>query len=141
MTDWEKINQEIENADSIMLTTHENPDGDGIGSIMALAYHLKARGKKYRILLPSKLPDEFEFINAGKIIEVFNLEKHSDFLNQVDLALLLDIGNYTRTGQIWDLISKNSTTIVNIDHHPYHNGLLLLAFNGCLLILRSTPPA
>ncbi len=122
MTDWEKINQEIENADSIMLTTHENPDGDGIGSIMALASHLKTRGRKYRILLPSKLPDEFEFIDPDNKIEIFDLEKHSDWISQINLAILLDIGNYTRTGQIWGLINQNDTKIVNIDHHPYTNG-------------------
>ncbi len=46
MTDWKKIYQEIEKADSIMLTTHENPDGDGIGSIVALYQHLKGKEKK-----------------------------------------------------------------------------------------------
>ena len=122
MTDWKKIYNEIEKADSIMLTTHENPDGDGIGSIVALYHHLEAKGKKFRILLTSKLPEEYRFLDSGNKFEIFDGGKHSEWLSNVDLAILLDIGNYTRTGKMWNLIQQNGTTIINIDHHPYPNG-------------------
>ena len=122
MTDWEKIYQEIEKADSIMLTTHENPDGDGIGSIVALYHHLVAKEKKCRILLTSKLPEEFCFLDPGDKFEIFEDEKHSVWLENVDLAILLDIGNYTRTGRMWNMIQQNGTIVVNIDHHPYPDG-------------------
>jgi len=122
MTDWKKIYREIEKADSIMLTTHENPDGDGIGSIVALFHHIMAKGKKCRILLTSRLPEEFHFLDPDNKFEFFEEKKHSEWLENVDLAILLDIGNYTRTGRMWNVIQQNGTTIVNIDHHPYPNG-------------------
>ncbi len=122
MTDWKKIYQEIEKADSIMLTTHENPDGDGIGSIVALYQHLMLKSKKCRILLTSKLPEEFQFLEHNDKFEVFDEIKHTEWLSKVDLSILLDIGNYTRTGRMWNVIQKNGTTVVNIDHHPYPNG-------------------
>jgi phosphoesterase RecJ-like protein len=122
MTDWKIIYQEIEKADSIMLTTHENPDGDGIGSIVALYHHIMAKEKKCRILLTSKLPEEFHFLDPEDKFEFFEKKKHSEWIENVDLAILLDIGNYTRTGQMWSVIQQNSTTVVNIDHHPYPNG-------------------
>ena len=122
MTDWEKIYQEIKKADSIMLTTHENPDGDGIGSIVALYSHLMAKGKECRILLTSRLPEEFQFLDPDSNFEIFEETKDTDWLSNVDLAILLDIGNYTRTGRMWNVIRQNGTTVVNIDHHPYPNG-------------------
>ena len=122
MTDWEKIYQEIEKADSIMLTTHENPDGDGIGSIVALYDHLKTKGKECRILLTSRLPEEYHFLDPDNNFEVFEETKHTEWLMNVDLSILLDIGNYTRTGRMWNVIQKNGTIVVNIDHHPYPNG-------------------
>ena len=122
MTDWEKIYQEIEKADSIMLTTHENPDGDGIGSIVALYDHLMAKGKECRILLTSGLPEEYHFLDPGNKFEVFDDVNHTEWLKNVDLSILLDIGNYTRTGRMWNVIQQNGTTVVNIDHHPYPNG-------------------
>jgi phosphoesterase RecJ-like protein len=122
MTDWEKIYKEIEKADSIMLTTHENPDGDGIGSIAALFHHLVAKGKNSRILLTSRLPEEYQFIDPDNKFEIFDEAKHTEWLRNVDLSILLDIGNYTRTGRMWSMIQQNGTTVVNIDHHPYPNG-------------------
>lgn len=122
MTDWEKIYREIEKADSIMLTTHENPDGDGIGSIVALYYHLVTKEKKCRIILTSTLPEEYHFLDSDNKFEFFEEAKHSEWIENVDLAILLDIGNYTRTGRMWNMIQQNGTTVVNIDHHPYPNG-------------------
>jgi len=122
MTDWKKIYNEIEKADSIMLTTHENPDGDGIGSIVALYQHIVAMEKKCRILLTSKLPEEFQFLDPNNKFEFYEEAKHSEWLSNVDLSILLDIGNYTRTGQMWNVIKQNGTSVVNIDHHPYPNG-------------------
>lgn len=122
MTDWKEIYQEIEKADSIMLTTHENPDGDGIGSIVALYQHLMLKRKKCRILLTSKLPEDFQFLDPDEKFEIFDETKHTEWLSNVDLSILLDIGNYTRTGRMWNVIQANGTTIVNIDHHPYPNG-------------------
>ncbi len=122
MTDWKNIYQEIEKADSIMLTTHENPDGDGIGSIVALYTHLMIKGKECRILLTSRLPEEYRFLDPGNKFEFFDEVKHTEWLGNVDLAILLDIGNYTRTGRMWNVIQQNGTIVVNIDHHPYPNG-------------------
>ncbi|MEE8340860.1 MAG: bifunctional oligoribonuclease/PAP phosphatase NrnA [Candidatus Neomarinimicrobiota bacterium] len=122
MTNWEQIYQEIEKADSIMLTTHENPDGDGIGSIVAMHDHLTAKGKVCRILLTSGLPEEYQFLDPDNNFEIFGKSNHTDWLKNVDLAILLDIGNYTRTGKMWNIIQQNGTRVVNIDHHPYPDG-------------------
>ncbi|MCK4904137.1 MAG: DHH family phosphoesterase, partial [Candidatus Marinimicrobia bacterium] len=107
--DWENIYQEIEKANSIMLTTHENPDGDGIGSIVALYTHLMIKGKECRILLTSRLPEEYRFLDPGNKFEFFDKVKHTEWLGNVDLAILLDIGNYTRTGRMWNVIQQNGT--------------------------------
>ncbi len=84
MTDWEKIYQEIEKADSIMLTTHENPDGDGIGSIVALYDHLTAKGKVCRILLTSKLPEEYHFLDPDNNLELLKEESISHMETSIE---------------------------------------------------------
>ena len=122
MRDWSKIENAINEAESILLTTHENPDGDGIGSIVAFQQYLDSKNKKYKILLTSHLPEEFHFLDTDKKFEQYDEKKHAEWLLNVDLAILLDIGNYTRTGDMWDMIQQNGTIIANIDHHPYPNG-------------------
>lgn len=122
MRDWSSIKHAIEKADTILLTTHENPDGDGIGSIVAFQHYLESMNKSFKILMTSHLPEEFTFLDKSKKFEEYKAEQHSDWLLNVDLAILLDIGNYTRTGEMWDVIQQNGTVIVNVDHHPYPNG-------------------
>ncbi len=73
-------------------------------------------------MLTSKLPEEFQFLDSNNKFEIFEENKHTDWLSNIDLAILLDIGNYTRTGRMWNVIQQNGTTVVNIDHHPYPNG-------------------
>ena len=47
---WEDVHDVITDANRIMLTTHENPDGDGLGSQSGLYYHFKDIGKEVRIV-------------------------------------------------------------------------------------------
>lgn len=122
MNNWSQIKKAIKDSETIMLTTHENPDGDGIGSIVALLEYLDKNNKNYRVFMTSHLPEEFQFMDQNKIFEYYNEGTHKDWLKNVELAILLDIGNYTRTGKMWDVLQQNGTTIVNIDHHPYPNG-------------------
>lgn len=122
MHNWLKIKESIEQAETIMLTTHENPDGDGIGSIVALQKYLQEINKDYKILMNSQLPDEFQFLDPLNKFEIYNEQDHYDWLSNVDLAILLDIGNYNRTGLMWEAIKQNGTIVANIDHHPYPDG-------------------
>ena len=49
--DWNAVHDVINKANSIMLTTHENPDGDGLGAECGLYYHLEEQQKDVRIIL------------------------------------------------------------------------------------------
>ncbi len=45
MIDWQQVNAMIAASDRIILTSHENPDGDGLGSEVAIYHHLREGGK------------------------------------------------------------------------------------------------
>ena len=68
MIDWKHINNYVDEAETILLTMRENPDGDGLGSATAMYYYLKEIKKDCRILNVSMLPDEYNFLNKGDII-------------------------------------------------------------------------
>ena len=73
--DWHQVHNVIDAAQRIMLTTHENPDGDGLGSEVALFHHLREIGKDARIINYSSLPDEYSFLGGDDIFETFNKNK------------------------------------------------------------------
>ena len=64
---WPKVNEVIKSANRIMLTTHENPDGDGLGSECGIFYHLKEIGKDVRIINYSEIPAEYDYLNKENI--------------------------------------------------------------------------
>ena len=80
---WEKLKSIISNNNSFLLSTHENPDGDGLGSEVAMYYYLKAQDKECRIINISNYTDKIESNKEPDMQSSFdNAErKWSDILN------------------------------------------------------------
>ena len=119
MIDWNHINHYISEAETILLTMHENPDGDGLGSATAMYHYLKEVDKDCRIIQVSKLPLEYHYLNDGDIIETFDLDRHGKWIEKVDLVIIFDVGDFKRIRGIKDQIEHHNITTLNIDHHPH----------------------
>ena len=118
---WDSLNTIISKSNKIVLSTHINPDGDGIGSELGFYYYLKSIGKQCSIINISKTPLFLDFIDPENIIQVWNDDKHlNDFMN-FDLAIIFDIGDYKRLGIISECIKTHHIYSVSIDHHPYND--------------------
>lgn len=117
--DWNKVHNVINNAENIMLTTHENPDGDGLGTECGLYYHLKENKKNVRIINYSSLPAEFEYLNTDNIYECYDEIKHDFWIKNVDLVIVFDVGDYNRIRSLKTVIKKYNIKTMNIDHHPH----------------------
>jgi len=121
MINLTKYHSVIMDAQRILLTTHENPDGDGLGCETAFYEYLSGRGKECRIINVSPFPVEYEFLDPDGRFEVYNKSSQTEWIAGVDLAIILDIGDYKRIGALWDAIKSNEVPTMNIDHHPHLN--------------------
>jgi phosphoesterase RecJ-like protein len=117
--EWQQINEMIIASERILLTTHENPDGDGLGSASAMYYHLQEVGKECRIINCSDLPVEYDFLNQNIIFELYDVKEHDEWLEKCDLAIIFDVGDFKRVRGIKDAINRNEIKTINIDHHPH----------------------
>ena len=117
--EWQQINEMIIASERILLTTHENPDGDGLGSASAMYYHLQEEGKECRIINCSDLPVEYDFLNQNIIFELYDVKEHDEWLEKCDLAIIFDVGDFKRVRGIKDAINRNEIKTINIDHHPH----------------------
>ena len=139
--DWYQVHEVISAADRIMLSTHENPDGDGLGSECGLYYHLKENGKDVRIINYSPLPDDYTFLNSDQIFECYDQNSHENWVKDVDLVIIFDVGDFVRIRTIVDAIKSHGLKTLNIDHHPHpdehpftHNVVdLSAAATGCMV--------
>ena len=117
--DWGKVDEIISSANKIFLTTHENPDGDGLGSEVALYHHLNEIGKEVKIINCSTTPDMYDFLNINSCIETYDENKHSEWVKNADLAIVFDVGDFERIRSLKDVIYSNNIPVMNIDHHPH----------------------
>ena len=118
MLNWKKLYQDIKNSKRIVLSTHMSPDGDGLGSASAMHHHIVSLGLECKIIQISKFPDQYNFLNENNIIETYDSTVHDQWLNNVDLALIFDVGSYHRLGPLGGVLSANQINVINIDHHP-----------------------
>jgi phosphoesterase RecJ-like protein len=112
VSDLDAAVEELRASDRFLLTTHEGPDGDALGSLLALHHALGQLGKDSVMFLDAKefpLPVEYRFL---PLEEVF----HEPPADVVDRTLVfLDCGNIDRMPV--DFLRRDGATIVNIDHH------------------------
>ena len=93
-----------------LITTHVYPDGDAIGSQIALCILLKRMGKEVELINSFPLPARYKFLPNSELI------KHNVTLPDSELAFVLDVGSKGRLGNMRDHIN-NIKTVINIDHH------------------------
>ncbi len=108
----------IKESRNVLVTSHRDPDGDSIGSQLALSELLESRGKSYRIINQGVLPYKYLFLDPDGNIESVNSSKGNKNEAFVpDLIFVLDCTCLSRVGKVERLIPPE-TTLVNIDHHP-----------------------
>ncbi len=100
----------IRGADRIFLATHQNPDGDAVGSILALRSMLLALDRTVYAAVPDAPPERFSFLEGF----------HSLTVNpppwNADVAISLDCDGADRLGSLEEAVMA-AGTVVNIDHH------------------------
>lgn len=113
---YKKIWSEIKKAKNVLLTLHPSPDGDSIGSNLALYHVLTKMGKKVTLLAgDSTFPNNFSSLSGVKNILTKNFFQINP--NDYDLFIVADISDEKRISQKGDMsIPKTLKTIV-IDHH------------------------
>ena len=102
----------------VLLTTHENPDGDGVGAAIALAAHLKAAGKQACIVVTPALPENLRFLDPEGWVEAFEPEvAHQDLAAWPDAWLLIDASEPHRMGPLFAAFERTSAVRACLDHH------------------------
>jgi phosphoesterase RecJ-like protein len=111
-TDMERVVAEIRDGQRFLLTTHEGPDGDALGSLLAMHHLLGQLGKDSVMFLAAKefpLPIEYRFL---PLEEVFH-EPPADMADRS--VVFLDCGNVDRMPV--DFLPGGGAHVINIDHH------------------------
>ncbi len=106
----DQIIHHLRNSNHILVVSHINPDGDAIGSLIALGRSLDVLNKKTTLYNESPIPAVYRFLPwSNRIVRQINSTNY-------DIAVILDCGELPRIGKAVSTV-KDIPVIVNIDHH------------------------
>jgi len=111
----DQIINQLLSSKHVLLASHTSPDGDAVGSTIAMGLLLIATGKKVTLYNESLLPAVYRFLPCVEMIE-----NSITSTNAFDTAIILDCGDLKRIGLAASMVN-DIPTIINIDHHISNN--------------------
>ena len=100
----------------VCITTHVNPDGDGLGSEVGLVHLLRGQGLDASITNPSPTPPRFGFL-LSDLPGVDRSAEAVKELRRADLIIVLDIADLNRLGMLIETVRERGVPVACVDHH------------------------
>jgi len=114
-----QLSKHFSASENILMICHINPDGDAIGSQLALYHYLKSQGKHSEMISPNNLQEFLKWMPGADLINVFirHREHCKELIEKADLIILLDFNQPERLGEAETYVTSSSAKKVIIDHH------------------------
>ena len=113
------IKDVLKDHENIVITSHRNPDGDAVGSSLALMHWLRKRGHNVKVILPSEYPNFLAWMDgvAEIIVHDNEAEKANELVHAADHIFCLDFNSLERIDRLGEEVAKVDCPITMIDHH------------------------
>lgn len=121
----------IKKSENIVIVTHYNPDGDAMGSSLALYHYLVKIGKKTTVVTPNEYPDFLHWLPGNKKVLKYSVDtkKVTKLIESSDLIFTLDFNNYSRLEGLGELLNQSKAKKVIIDHHQQPDSYATLYYH------------
>lgn len=110
---YEQLYSRIQQCSTIAVTSHFRPDGDAIGSTLALGLALQSMGKKVYMWNEDGVPARYAFLEGAELIQPLPETVPAD----VEMLICVDTGDWKRLGDRTQQLLVDFPLIVNVDHH------------------------
>jgi len=114
-----ELSKLFSSSEKILLISHINPDGDAIGSQLALYHYLIDSGKDVSMLTPNYIQEFLKWMEGIELINVFinDRKRGRKQIEEADLIVMLDFNQSSRLGEAESLVIESHAKKVIIDHH------------------------
>ena len=109
----------IQNATNVVILTHQSPDGDAMGSALAVMHYLHTLNKMAQVIVPNAFPDFLTWMPGAEEVLIYdaNPEQAIERLNNADLVICTDFNDPKRIGALGDKLLTMACPKIMIDHH------------------------
>lgn len=110
----------LNRAHSVAVLAHQGPDGDALGSSLALADFLHNQGKQVQVIYPDPFPEFLRFLPGADKALIYSLQPKAceAFLNKADVICCLDFNQLKRMGKLGEVVANAAAKRIMMDHHP-----------------------
>jgi len=118
---FEQFAQQLLAARSILIATHQAPDGDGIGCQLALRRQLASDERKVTVVTVGEIPPRYRFLpGAHDAVEwlLITEEDRSALIEEHELILVVDAHQLAMLGELGDQLGMAPREVLYLDHHP-----------------------
>lgn len=120
MQDLDAIRDLIQTPRNVLITTHQNPDADAIGSSLGLAGYLLKKGHRVTVITPTDYPDNLKWMAGNENVVAFDEKNRLSIAQSVadaDVIFCLDFSALNRVREMEPMIRQSRARKVLIDHH------------------------
>lgn len=109
----------LDSSKKIAIIPHKNPDGDAMGSTLALAAYLKTKGHQAVVVAPNEYPHFLKWLpgDSDVLFYTSNTGKARDAIKTADLVFTLDFNHFSRAGDLEEVLENVNVPFIMIDHH------------------------
>ena len=115
----------------IAIIPHKNPDGDALGSSLALQAFLTKTGHNSQIISPNEYPEFLDWMPGQKKIKKFSdaLDESIQTIETADIIFTLDFNQLSRIDQLGPFVEKSNALKIMIDHHEHPGDYASITFS------------
>ena len=113
------IKKILETPKKIAIIPHRSPDGDAMGSTLALYHFLLKINHQPTVISPNEFPNFLEWLPASETVLIYENDRvnTTKILNEAELVFTLDFNSLYRTGDMEQVLKKLTVPFIMIDHH------------------------
>lgn len=129
------IQELLKTPKKIAIIPHRNPDGDAMGSTLAMYHFLKKLNHKVTVIAPNNFPDFLNWLPGSESVLIFekDVENTTKILNEAELIFTLDFNALHRTGDMMAaVLSQLKASFIMIDHHESPDQYAFVTYSGTM---------
>jgi len=120
MQNFESFKRFIDKPQRVIITTHQNPDADALGSSLGLYNFLKNRGHEVKVITPTKYPVFLNWMHGNDDVLIYTDMESTDvtsYFNEATAIFCLDFSSLSRINELGEIVREANATKILIDHH------------------------
>ncbi len=107
----------VDRATNVVVLSHHRPDGDAIGSTLAVHSVLAGRGKRVTSLLLDSIPNRYRQLAEGIDLQAWNGDEHRAVLAETEVIIVLDTSSWPQLEAVTETLRQASERVIVVDHH------------------------